>query len=123
MRSPFPDFSIVGGIDNRLPLRIARLNENRAPATAIIFQALIAIVFTALAFLVIPYVGSFGIKPSDLSIDVYNVSQATATLVWAISSAFFFIDLIVFYRRDRVSFRQQRVLPLGICGYAALFVR
>lgn len=116
----FSRLLFVGGIDNRLPLKVARLNKNRAPATAIIFQALIAIVFTVLAFLVIPYVGSFGIKPSDLSIDFYNVSQATATLVWAISSAFFFIDLIVFYRRDRVGFKQQKVLPLGILWICCL---
>lgn len=110
----FSRLLLVGGIDNRLPLKIAQLNKNRAPVNAIIFQTLIALVFTALAFLVIPYVGSFGIKPSDLSIDVYNVSQATATLVWAISSSFFFIDLIVFYRRDRVGFSKQRVVPLAI---------
>ena len=110
----FSRLLFVGGIDNRLPVRVAKLNKNRAPATAILFQAIIALVFTALAFLVIPYLGSSVVKPGDLSIDVYNVSQATATLVWAISSSFFFIDLIVFYRRDRVGFKQQKVLPLGI---------
>ena len=116
----FSRLLLVGGIDNRLPLRVARLNINRAPVNAIIFQALIALVFTALAFLVIPYVGSFGIKPGDLSIDFYNISQATATLVWAISSSFFFIDLIVFYMRDRVGFNRQKVLPLGILWICCL---
>ncbi|HEX9130944.1 MAG TPA: hypothetical protein VF844_01490 [Ktedonobacteraceae bacterium] len=76
--------------------------------------------FTATAFLVVPYVGGFGIKPADLSIDVYNVSQATATLVWAISSAFFFVNMVVFYMRDSVSFRQQRVLPLPVLWLCCL---
>jgi len=116
----FSRLLFAGGIDQRLPMRLARLNRNRAPAGAIIFQAVIAIIFTAAAFLVVPYVGSFGIKPSDLSIDVYNVSQATATLVWAISSSFFFVDVIVFYRRDRATFRRQRVLPLPVLWLCCL---
>jgi hypothetical protein len=110
----FSRLLLVGGIDQRLPMRIARLNKNRVPAGAIILQAVIALIFTALAFLVIPYIGSFGIQPADLSIDVYNVSQATATLVWAISSAFFFINMVVFYRHDKQAFRNQRVVPMPI---------
>ncbi len=110
----FSRLLLVGGIDQRLPVRIARLNKNRVPAGAIILQAVIALVFTALAFLVIPYIGSFGIKPADLSIDVYNVTQATATLVWAISSAFFFINMVIFYRHDKTAFRKLRVVPMPI---------
>ncbi|MGI9060539.1 MAG: APC family permease [Ktedonobacteraceae bacterium] len=110
----FSRLLLVGGIDQRLPMKIARLNKNRVPAGAIILQAVIALIFTILAFLVIPYIGSFGIKPADLSIDVYNVSQATATLVWAISSAFFFINMVVFYRHDKQAFRNQRVVPMPI---------
>jgi magnesium-transporting ATPase (P-type) len=110
----FSRLLLSGGIDQRLPMRVARLNRNRVPAGAIIVQAVIAILFTTMAFLVVPYVGSFGVKPSDLSIDVYNVSQATATLVWAVSSAFFFVNMIVFYRRDAQAFRRQRVLPMPV---------
>ncbi len=116
----FSRLLLVGGIDQRLPMRIARLNKNRAPAGAIIFQAVIAITFTSMAFLVVPYVGSFGIKPADLSIDVYNISQATATLVWAISSAFFFVDMVAFYRHDKKAFRRQRVLPMPILWLCVL---
>jgi amino acid transporter len=116
----FSRILLAGSIDQRLPVRIALLNKNRAPATAIIFQAVIAIIFTAMAFLVIPYIGSIGIKPADLSIDVYNVSQATATLVWAISSAFFFVDLVVFYRRDRKDFQKKRILPMPILWLCVL---
>jgi glutamate:GABA antiporter len=116
----FSRLLLAGGIDQRLPVRIAMLNKNRAPSVAIIFQAVIATIFTAMAFLVIPYVGSFGIKPADLSIDVYNISQATATLVWAISTAFFFVDMVVFYRRDAKAFRRQRILPMPILWLCVL---
>ncbi len=116
----FSRLLLSGGIDQRLPVRIALLNKNRAPAVAIIFQGVIATIFTVMAFLVIPYVGSFGIKPADLSIDVYNVSQATATLVWAISSAFFFVDMVVFYRKDTRAFLRQRVLPMPLLWLCVL---
>src|SRR5207245_2735746 len=33
---------LVGGIDQRLPMRVARLNKNRIPANAIIFQTIVA---------------------------------------------------------------------------------
>jgi glutamate:GABA antiporter len=116
----FSRLLFVGGVDSRLPVRVAMLNRNRAPATAILFQAVLAVVFTAAAFLVIPYFGSFGIKPSDLSVDVYNVSQATATLVWAISSAFFFIDMVVFFWKDKIGFRKKRILPMPILWLCCL---
>src|SRR5260370_38885867 len=106
---------MAGGIDQGLLMGVAGLNKNRVPAGAIIVQAVIAILFTTMAFLVIPYVGLFGVmNPANLSIDVYNVSQATATLVWAVSSTFFFVNMIVFYRRDAQAFRRQRVLPMPI---------
>jgi glutamate:GABA antiporter len=110
----FSRILLAGGIDQRLPMRVARLNTNRAPAGAILFQAVLAIGFTILAFGIIPYFGSFGVHSADLSIDVYNVSQATATLVWAVSSAFFFVNMIVFYRRDSRAFRRKRVVPMPI---------
>ena len=50
-------------------------------------------------------------NPADLVNEVYNVSLAGSTLVWAISSAFFFINIAVFYRRDRRAFEQQRIFP------------
>jgi glutamate:GABA antiporter len=110
----FSRLLLAGGIDQRLPVRVARLNKNRVPAAAILVQAVIAILFTIMAFLVIPYVGSFGVNPANLSIDVYNVSQATATLVWAVSSTFFFVNMFIIYRRDAHAFRRRRILPMPI---------
>ena len=116
----FSRILLAGSIDQRLPLRVAMLNKNRVPVTAILVQAVIAIFFTIMAFLVIPYVGSFGVIPANLSIDVYNVSQATATLVWAVSSTFFFVCLVILYRRDTQAFRRQRILPMPILWLCCL---
>ncbi len=106
----FARLLMVAGIDRRLPGSIGRLNKNRVPANAIIFQTVVAVIFTLLIFDVAPYIVNLG-KPADLANEVYNVSQAGATLVWAISSAFFFINIAVFYRRDRRAFDRQRIFP------------
>ncbi len=109
----FARLLLVGGIDRRLPARVARLNGNRVPSSAIVFQSSIAIVFIAIAFFVVPYVVTIG-KPTDLANEVYNVTQAAATLVWAISTAFFFINIVIFYFRDRQSFNLQRIFPMPV---------
>ena len=69
--------------------------------------------FTALAFFVAPYVTNLG-KPTDLATEVYNVSQAAVTLVWAISTAFFFINIVIFYFRDKQAFHRQRIFPMPV---------
>jgi glutamate:GABA antiporter len=47
---------MVAGIDQRLPVRIGRLNKNRVPSAAIIFQSTVAIGITAIMFFVVPYI-------------------------------------------------------------------
>jgi glutamate:GABA antiporter len=115
----FARLLLVGGIDQRLPARVARLNKNRVPASAIIFQSGIAAVFIAVAFFVVPYVTTLG-KPTDLANEVYNVTQAAATLVWAISTAFFFINIFIFYFRDRQSFNLHRIFPMPVLWLCAI---
>jgi glutamate:GABA antiporter len=106
----FARLLLVGAIDQRLPLKAGKLNKNRVPANAIFFQTVIAMIFTFVVFIVAPSVAVLG-KPSDLANEVYNVSQAGATLVWAISAAFFFVNLAIFFFRDRANFKRQRIFP------------
>ncbi len=115
----FARLLLVAGIDQRLPYKIGKLNKHRVPVNAIIFQTCIAIVFVALTFFVAPYVTTLG-KPADLSTEVYNVTQAATTLVWAISTAFFFINLTVLYVRDRRAFHQQRIFPMLVLWASAV---
>lgn len=109
----FARLLLVAGIDQRLPMSVGRLNKNRIPANAIVFQTIVAIIFTTLVFIVGPYVVNLG-KPADLTTEVYNVSQAGATLVWAISTAFFFINLTIFYYRDKAAFHRLRIFPMPV---------
>jgi glutamate:GABA antiporter len=109
----FARLLLVAGIDQRLPIGVGRLNKGRVPANAILFQTVVAMIFTFLVFIVAPYVANLG-NPADLANEVYNVSQAGATLVWAISTAFFFINLAIFYVRDPARFRHQRLFPMPV---------
>jgi len=104
---------MVAGIDRRLPHAACKLNKHYVPANAIIFQTALAVGFTILAFIVAPLAALNG-SAADFSSEIYNVSQAAAALVWTISAAFLFINLVACYLRDRHYFRRHRILPLPI---------
>lgn len=111
---------LVGGIDQRLPIRMARLNKNRVPANAIVFQTIVAIVFTAILFIVIPSFTTMA-NAAILNSDVYNVVISASTLVWAISTAFLFINLVKFYFNDRRAFRKQLIFPMPVLWISIVF--
>jgi amino acid transporter len=115
----FARLLLVASVDRRLPNGVGRLNKHRVPANAIIFQTILAVIFTILAFIVVPLVSPFG-NPTDLSVEVYSVSQAAAALVWAISASFLFVDLVGCYLRSRQSFLQQRLFPIPILWASAI---
>ncbi len=111
---------LVGGIDQRLPMRVARLNKNRIPANAIIFQTVIAMLFAAILFIVIP---AFGGESNAVSLnqEVYNVVISASTLVWAISTAFLFINLVKFYFDDKREFRKNLIFPMPVLWVSIIF--
>ncbi len=104
----------VGSVDRALPRLFGRLNKHRAPATAVIFQAILAESATAVIFFIVPAIGSLGGNPSTLATQVYNVVLAALTLIFSLSTIFYFADLVAAARRDRVAFRQKRVCPLWL---------
>jgi amino acid transporter len=104
---------MIGGIDGRLPSGIARLNKNRVPRNAIVFQTILGILFTVIAFIFAPMLGIFG-KPADFSAEVYYVAQAASVLVWAISAGFLFVNLVAYYLLDRVTFMRGLVFPFAV---------
>ncbi len=110
---------LVGSIDQQLPTRMGRLNGNRVPANAIIFQTIIAITFVAFAFIIAPAVVSFA-NPADFALEVYNITQAAATLVWAISTVFLFINLALCYYHNKQAFHQRRIFPMPVLWFSAI---
>jgi glutamate:GABA antiporter len=107
-------FLLVGGIDQRLPARMGKLNRNRVPANAIIFQTILTCILVVLFFIAIPYSGLFLGRPTDLAADVYFVGVGAATVVWAFATVFLFIDLLWIYFKDRQALRARRIVPIPI---------
>jgi len=104
---------LVAGIDQRLPVSIARLNKNRVPANAITFQTCVAIIFTAIVYIAAPALTTFT-NPATLNLEVYNVVISASTLVWAISTAFLFINLVKLFIDDPKAFRARLIFPMPV---------
>ena len=105
---------MVAGIDQRIPAHFGKLNKNRVPAYAVIFQTICAAVVVVAIFIFVPYVVPFGGNAANTLVSIYSVNSAATTLVWTIATLFFFLNIIFLYRRHPLSFRQQRLFPMPI---------
>lgn len=99
------------GLDQRLPIKIARLNRNRVPANAILIQTILAAAFTLVTFIIVPF---FVQNLANMTDIVYNVSQGAATVLWVASTGVLFVDVTVLFFRDREFFMQNRIFPLPV---------
>ena len=110
----FARLLMVAAIDMRIPIDLGRLNRNRAPANAIVFQTVISVIYILISYMVIPNITFLSISSADLSLDFYTVSQAASALIWAVSTCFLYIGLVGCYRRARARFEQRRIFPLPV---------
>jgi amino acid transporter len=76
------------------------------------FQTVVAVLFVTIVFLS-PYLINIG-NPVNLANEFFTVSLYARSQVWAISSSFLFINLLVLYLRDRKSFHAQRIFPMPV---------
>lgn len=116
--SLFARLLMTTSIDRRLPVGLARLNKNRVPGNAIIFQSIVMVIFVAIAF-GLPYIIPLG-KPADLNSEVVTITLSMMTLVWSISTVFMFLDLFIFYLRDRAGFVRQRIFPMPVLWFCII---
>ena len=105
---------MAAGIDGFIPARFARLNRNRAPATAIIFHGFTSALVVAIVYIVAPALVNFGGNPINTNIEFFTVVAAACTLIWTIATLFFFVDLVGMYRQDPSLFRRLRQFPLWV---------
>jgi amino acid transporter len=115
----FARLFLVAAIDGRVSVRFARLNRERVPTNALVMQVLVAGVFTALLYFLVPQFGFFG-TPATFTSEVYNVLGASLLLVWSVSFMFPFLDLAALYVRDRGLLRRGRVLPLPLLAVSVV---
>jgi glutamate:GABA antiporter len=109
--SVYARFLLVGGIDQRLPVRLGKLNRYRIPANSLLIQGAITVILVVLFFIIAPYTGLLGIGPTSLAQDVYWVGVGTATLMWAFGTAFLFVNVfwLVLKRSDLL--QTHRLFP------------
>ncbi len=112
LNSIFARFLLVGALDRRLPISLGRLDENRVPLTAIIVQTTVAVLFATVVFL-LPYLISLG-NPVNLTYELFTLSLYAHSMIWAIASAFLFINLLVLYVRNRRAFHARRIFPMPV---------
>jgi signal transduction histidine kinase len=101
----FARILFVSALDHRLPTGLAEVNRLHAPSRAIITQTAIVFAIALYTYFLGPllYVGS----GPEFSAQVYNVSQATTSVIWCISMVFLFLDLPILLYRFR-AFLSQR---------------
>ena len=104
---------LVGSIDRHLPKALGKLNTRRVPANAILFQTALSILFTIIIFVLAPLALPYQ-DQMNFSLITYNISQAAASLVWAVSAAFLFINLMVYSIHHPQNFHRHRIFPLSV---------
>jgi len=104
---------LVAALDQRLPVLLGKLNKHRVPSNTIWIQTIFASVITCFVFFIFPLFSTFG-TPVNLTTEVYNVMLASSTLVWAFSTLFLFVNITLFYFRDRNTFNKYRIFPLPL---------
>jgi amino acid transporter len=110
----FARLLFVSGLDRRLPAAMARVNRNKVPHIAVITQAVITTVITALTFIV------FSGNP-NLSTQVYLVLQAAVTVIWCLSMVILFVDVLIIRNKFPTEFKREQLVPNGVFVAASIF--
>ncbi|MGO8957187.1 MAG: APC family permease [Streptosporangiaceae bacterium] len=103
----FARLIFVSGLDRRLPPAMSHVNAARVPDVAVWVQTAIAAVFALIAFVLVPAISSGNSTNSETR--VYDILQAAVTVIWCISIAVLFADILIILRRYRAQFQARRL--------------
>jgi amino acid transporter len=108
----FARLIFVSGLDRRLPAAVSNVNAARVPYVAVWIQTVIAAVFTLIAFVAVPSITAGSAADSETRI--YDILQAAVTVIWCISIAVLFIDILIILRRFQPQFQARRLAHPGV---------
>lgn len=114
----FARLLFVSGLDKRLPPAISRVNRHRVPYVAIIIQTILSAIFTVGTYMVFPYVTSG--KAANLASEAYFAFQAAVTVIWLLSMAFLFIDVLIIISKYSSAFAERRIAHPTVFWIASL---
>ncbi len=106
----FARLLFVSGLDQRLPAVLSRVNANRVPWVAVLVQSVLAGLVTAVIFIVAPFTLRM-LAPADLSTVIYDVMQAALTVIWCVSMAVLFVNVVIIRRTYRAHFTRLQLAP------------
>jgi hypothetical protein len=86
---------------------MSHVNKALVPDTAVWVQTVIAAAFTLIAFVLVPAISSGSSANSETR--VYDILQAAVTVIWCISIAVLFVDILIILRRYRTQFQERRL--------------
>ncbi|MFI6322696.1 APC family permease [Nonomuraea sp. NPDC050556] len=113
----FARLIFVSGLDQRLPRIVSHVNAQKVPDVAVWIQTVLAGVFTAVAFVVVPFASA---RPADAQTEVYNVLQAAVTVIWCLSIVVLFVDVLIILRRYRAQFEARRLASPAVFWVASI---
>src|SRR6202011_772739 len=87
----FARLLFVSGLDRRLPAILGRVNKNKVPHVAVLTQAVITSIITAIAYFVIG--GNTNLTTGQPAI--YIALQGSVTIIWCLSMVFLFVDVLI----------------------------
>jgi amino acid transporter len=104
----FARLLFVSGLDRRLPPAVSKVNRQRVPYVAVIVQSVLAGLFTVGTYFVYPYLIGGG-NAIDLANKAYFSFQAAITVIWLLSMAFLFVDVLIIINKYRSTFEERRL--------------
>jgi len=99
----------VSGLDRRMPTVMSKVNANRVPWVAVLTQSIISVFLTVVAFIIVPYTLQTGLKPIDFSTVIYDILQASVTVIWCVSMVILFVDVIIIRYKFHEEFTRARL--------------
>ncbi|HEX6472427.1 MAG TPA: APC family permease [Streptosporangiaceae bacterium] len=113
----FARLIFVSGLDRRLPAVMTHVNKAKVPDAAVWLQTIVAGIFTLVAFVIVP---SAADKAADVQTKVYNVLQASVTVIWCLSIVVLFVDVLIILRRYRDRFTARRLAHPAVFWAASI---
>ncbi|QBD82784.1 APC family permease [Ktedonosporobacter rubrisoli] len=114
----FARLLFVSGLDRRLPAVISRVNANKVPWVAIVVQTVLSCIVTILVFILLPLFLQ-ALKAGELATIVYDVLQATLTVIWCVSMTTLFVDVVLIRRKYQEQFRALQLVPSWVFSLCA----
>jgi glutamate:GABA antiporter len=105
----FARLVFVSGLDRMLPGPMGRVNRHKVPSNAVWVQTVVAVLFTLLAFVILPSFSSGGGSELDTQTKVYDVLQAAVTVIWCISMVVLFVDVLIIIRKFLPQYQAARL--------------